>query len=1129
MVRGRKFLWGPSHATKGRGLSGLAEVYFAQPQGNYAPKTTILDSHALMRHLLLLLLSVLLLGPVNAQDRMTAETFEGMALRNLGPGFMSGRIADIAIHPDDESVWYVAVGSGNVWKTVNNGTTWTPIFEDQASYSIGNVEIDPSNPSTIWVGTGEDVGGRHVGYGDGIYRSDDAGQTWTNMGLHDSQHISTILVHPQDSDVVWVAAQGPLWNAGGDRGLYMTEDGGLSWTRTLGDDEWVSVTDIEMDPRDPDVLYAATWQRHRTVAKYLGGGPGSGLHKSTDGGRSWTELTTGLPTGNMGKIGLTVSPQNPDIVYAAIELDRKTGGVFMSVDRGASWVKQSDAVAGATGPHYYQELFASPHHEGRLYLMDASMQVSEDHGKTFYRMNERYKHGDNHAIAFKPSDPDYVLFGTDGGLYESFDLEKTWKFVENLPVTQYYKVAVDDAEPFYNIYGGTQDNSTQGGPSRTDNLHGVQNSDWKIVLNWDGHQPATEPGNPDIMYAERQEGAISRVDLTTGEVVDIQPQPGAEDGWERYNWDAPILVSQHQPSRIYFASQRVWRSDSRGDEWTAISGDLTRNQDRFTLDIMGGPQKWDNAWDVAAMSNYNTITSLGESPLDEAVLYAGTDDGLVHVTSDGGANWRGMEVGSMRGVPATAFVNDIKADLHDVNTVYVALDNHKYGDFSPYLMKSSDQGKTWSSIAGNLPDRTLVWRVVQDHVNPQLLFAGTEFGIFFTVDGGTHWTELSGGVPTISFRDLAIQRRENDLVGASFGRGFFVLDDYSPLRDVSAAQLAQDATLFDVRDAWWYVPRPQLSFDEVKGSQGDAHYVAPNPPFGAVFTYYLKEDLKTTEAQRQSAEAASEKEGKAVGFPGWDTLDAETLDAPPMVALVVTDAQGQMIRLVEGDHTAGFHRVAWDLRYPSTTVVGMGDDSRSAAGMLAAPGTYMVSLMMRQNGAWMPVGAPKSFVVKPLHEGALKGAPHSEVAAFWRQFERATRDVSALNLELSNAMDKAIALETALARTPGATTDMADMVSNLTTAVKKLERVLNGSSSRREVGEKTDPTIGSRLFAVQRGIERSTYGPTTTHREQLALVESATAALAERLRAVSVRMNRVGQRLVAMGGPAIEGIPMPRN
>lgn len=1081
-----------------------------------------------MKKLLTLLVAVLTTVSVHAQDRMTADTFEGMALRSIGPGFMSGRIADIAIHPDDESVWYVAVGSGNVWKTVNNGTTWTPIFDDQGSYSIGNIEIDPSNPNVIWVGTGEDVGGRHVGYGDGIYKSTDGGQTWTNMGLHDSQHIATILVHPEDSNVVWAAAQGPLWNAGGDRGLYMTEDGGMTWTKTLGDDEWVSVTDIEMDPRDPDVMYAATWQRHRTVAKYLGGGPGSGLHKSTDGGRTWTELTNGLPEGHMGKIGLAVSPQNPDRVYAAIEMDRKTGGVFMSTDRGASWVKQSDAVAGATGPHYYQELFASPHHEGRLYLMDASMQVSEDHGKTFYRMNERYKHGDNHAIAFKPSDPDYVLFGTDGGLYESFDLEKSWKFVENLPVTQYYKVAVDDAEPFYNIYGGTQDNSTQGGPSRTDNVHGIQNSDWKIVLNWDGHQPATEPGNPDIMYAERQEGAISRVDLTSGEVVDIQPQPGEDEGWERYNWDAPILVSQHQPSRIYFASQRVWRSDNRGDEWTAISGDLTRNQDRFTLDIMGGPQRWDNAWDVAAMSNYNTITSLGESPLNENILYAGTDDGLVQVTEDGGANWRSIEVGTMRGVPATAFVNDIKADLHDANTVYVALDNHKYGDFNPYVMKSTDLGQTWTSITGNLPERTLVWRVVQDHVNPMLLFAGTEFGIYFTVDGGNHWTELKGGVPTISFRDLAIQRRENDLVGASFGRGFYVLDDYAPLRSVTNDVLEQDMALFDVRDAWWYVPRPQLSFDELKGSQGDAHYVAPNPPFGAVFTYYVKADLMTAEEARQAAEKAAAGRGEAVGFPGWETLDAESIDIPSMIALAVTDTDGNMIRLVEGSHEAGFHRVAWDLRYPSSNAVSAGEDDWSASGMMAAPGTYMVMLMQRSGGAWVPASEPKAFTVKALHEGALDGAPHSQVAAFWRRFENATRDVSALNMELANAMQKATALETAMARTPGATPEMAGMLTRLDLALQQMEMAVNGSPAKREVGEKTDPTIGSRLFAVQRGIERSTYGPTTTHREQLELVESQTGALTDRLSGIRARLDRLAQQIVGMGGPWVEGTS-PRN
>ena len=440
---------------------------------------------------------------------MVDSTFKGLSLRNIGPGFMSGRIADIAIHPEDFSTWYVAVGSGGVWKTINSGTTWTPVFDKQSVYSIGCVTIDPNNPHQVWVGTGENVGGRHVGYGDGIYLSKDAGITWNNMGLTKSEHISKILVHPENSNVVWVAAQGPLWNQGGERGFYKTTDGGLTWRRTLGDDAWVGVTDIAMDPRNPDLLYAATWQRHRTVAAYMGGGPGTALYRSTDGGETWTKLTKGLPTSRMGKIGLAISPQNPDVIYAAIELNRRTGGIYKSVDRGSSWEKQSNAVSGATGPHYYQELYASPHKFDRIYLMDTQTQVSEDGGQTVTTVNVKNRHVDDHALAFRADDPNYLLFGTDGGLYESFDLGKTWKFVENLPVTQFYKVAVDDAEPFYNIYGGTQDNSTQGGPSRTDNVHGIQNSDWKIVLNWDGHQPATEPGNPDIIYAERQQGNLS--------------------------------------------------------------------------------------------------------------------------------------------------------------------------------------------------------------------------------------------------------------------------------------------------------------------------------------------------------------------------------------------------------------------------------------------------------------------------------------------------------------------------------------------------------------------------------------------------------------------------------------------
>nr|NQU89535.1 glycosyl hydrolase [Bacteroidota bacterium] len=585
-------------------------------------------------------------GTVHSQNKanpddtlMSSGTFSGLKFRSIGPAFMSGRIADIAINPEDEHTWYVAVGSGGVWKTENAGITWKPIFDQQISYSIGCVTIDPSNPHIVWVGTGENVGGRHVGYGDGVYKSEDDGKSWQNMGLKNSEHISKIVIHPKNSNIIWVASQGPLWKKGGERGLYKSTDGGKTWKRTLGDDQWVGVTDLLIDPRNPDRMYAATWQRHRNVAAYMGGGPGSGIYRSVDGGENWEKASKGLPTSNLGKIGLAISPQQPDVIYAAIELDRRTGGVFRSADRGATWEKQSEAVSGATGPHYYQELYACPHQFDRIYLADVRIQVSDNGGKTFRRLKEQLKHSDNHALVFRKDDPEYLLAGTDGGLYESFDLAENWRYIPNLPVTQFYKVAVDDAEPFYNVYGGTQDNNTQGGPSRTDNRHGIRNSDWFVTLYADGHQPAIEPGNPNIVYSESQEGGLVRVDRTTGEIVFIQPQPEEGYGPERFNWDAPILVSPHSPTRIYFASQRVWRSDNRGDSWTAISGDLTRNQEPIALPIMDQTQSWDSPWDFNAMSDYNTITSLAESPLQEGLMYAGTDDGIIQVTEDGGKSW----------------------------------------------------------------------------------------------------------------------------------------------------------------------------------------------------------------------------------------------------------------------------------------------------------------------------------------------------------------------------------------------------------------------------------------------------------------------------------------------------------
>jgi photosystem II stability/assembly factor-like uncharacterized protein len=1061
------------------------------------------------------------------EGRMNADTFNGLTLRNIGPAFLSGRISDVLIHPADENLWYAAAGSGGVWKTVNAGTTWTPVFDDEGSYSIGTLAADPNNPHVMWVGTGEDNGGRHVGYGDGIYRSDDGGNTWQNMGLRNSEHISKIIVSEENSDVVYVAAQGPLWNEGGDRGFFKTSDGGKTWKKTLGDNEWTGVTDIVVDSRDPNRVYAATWQHHRNVAAYMGGGPNSAIHRSDDGGETWKKLSEGLPNGPMGKTGLAISFQQPDVVYASIELNRRKGGFYRSTDRGNSWEKQSDEVAGATGPHYYQEIFASPHVFDRIYLMTEFLQVSVDGGKTFEEVNWEYRHGDSHALAFKLSDPDYIMVGDDGGIYESFDGAENWHYFENLSLTQFYKVAVDDAEPFYNIYGGTQDNGSLGGLSRTDNIHGVQTQDWRMILGWDGQQPATEPGNPDIVYAERQQGMLSRIDMTTGEVIDIQPQPAADEDFERFNWDAPILVSPHKPTRLYFASHRLWRSDNRGDEWRAVSGDLTRNQDRMNMAIMGRQQSWDSGWDIASMSTYNTITSISESPQLEGLIYVGTDDGLLQITENGGDSWREVNVGNLKGVPDTAFVNDLKADLHDVDTAYVALDNHKFGDLMPYLLKSTDRGKTWSSIRGDLPDRTLVWRIVQDHVNPDLLFVGTEFGIYFSSDAGERWVKLTGGVPTISFRDLAIQKRENDLVGASFGRGFFVLDDYSSLRGISEKQLSEEATLFPTRDAWWYVPR-----DRGEGLLGANRFVAPNPEFGAVFTYHLRDGLKTKAQIRQASEKERLEADTDIPFPGWDRASDEIDEPDPRIWVVVKNADGDTVRRVSGPIEQGMNRVAWDLRYPAPEALSLETDSSSdesePSGLLAAPGRYTATLFKEVEGQIASMSTAIEFDVIPLRQGALPGSTPDEAATFWRSYEETVKNSTAVDEMLSVEMARVEAMKKAVSRATLVPGELDSRLNSLRTALQSIEEDLYGNRAKRQIGEKTKPTIGDRLFSVELGIGQSTYGPTSTHTRTMLIVNDQLQQIKTDLIKAQATAEALGDDLLKAGAPWVEGNPLPQ-
>jgi len=1020
-------------------------------------------------------------------------TFSGLEFRSIGPAFTAGRIADIVIDPRNQSTWYVGVGSGGVWKTRNRGTTWEPIFDDEGSYSIGCVTIDPNNPNTIWVGTGENVSGRHAGYGDGVYRSRDGGQNWEKMGLEGSERIGMIRIDPRDSNTIFVAAQGPLWSGGGERGLFKSTDGGKSWRKVLGDglgnteidDQYTGVSEVHMDPRNPDVMYAVSWQRIRNVAVLMDGGPGTGIHKSEDGGETWRELTEGLPEENLGKTGLAISPQDPDVVYATIELANREGGFWRSADGGETWEKRNEYLSSGTGPHYYQELFASPHQFDRVYQMDVQMHVTEDGGETFTNLEHETKHSDHHAMAFDPEDENYLLVGVDGGIYESYDLGESWRFVNNMPITQYYKVAVDYDEPFYNVYGGTQDNNSHGGPSRTDNNVGIRNSDWFITLFGDGHQSAVDPDNPDIVYAQWQQGNLTRFDRKTGESVYIKPQAAAGDPPERYNWDSPILISPHKSSTLYFGTQRVWKSDDYGDSWVAISGDLTRNEERTRQPLMGRTWSFDSPWDLYAMSSFNTITSLSESPLVDGLVYVGTDDGIIQVTEDNGQNWRRID--KLPGVPSRFFVNDIKADLHNPDAVYVVVDDHKSGDFSPYVLKSENRGKSWKSIAGNLPERHVLWRIVQDHEKPGLMFVGTEFGVFFTVNGGGEWTKLKGGAPNIPFRDLVIQTRENDLVGATFGRSFYVLDDYSPLRDVDAGMLKNESVLFPVRKTHWYVPRRPLGCSEAgcAGSQGDGYFIAPNPAFGATFTYYLPEMIQTSQEARREAEKEREKENQDVEFASWDTVLEEQREDEPAIVFTVTNRNGSVVRQIEGPVEAGFHRVSWDLRYPALEAWAPEEERWfEPAGVLVVPGTFSVSMHKRVDGVLSDLGQRQSFDVVSIREPTLPGSTQEQRVVFETQIDELVRASDGTVKAIDEIVLEIDAVKEVLERST-ADASLYEIANAIQQGLTIERDRLYGNETRSNFKDLDEVPLSERIMHARFMPGTNAYGPTPEQRESL--------------------------------------------
>jgi photosystem II stability/assembly factor-like uncharacterized protein len=1053
------------------------------------------------------------------------STFTGLALRGIGPAMPSGRVIDLAVHPRDKRVWYVAVASGGVWKTVNAGTTFEPIFDSEGSYSIGCVTIDPHNPLIVWVGSGENNSQRSVSYGDGVYKSVDGGKSWSNMGLAKSEHIGKIVVDPRDSNTVYVAAQGPLWAPGGDRGLYKTTDGGKTWKPLLTISENTGITDFVLDPRNPDTIYAAAYQRRRHVFTLINGGPEAGIHKTVDGGKSWTKLESGLPKEWMGRIGLGISEENPDTVYAIIEATRRAGGFFRTKDAGANWEKMSSYSGG--GAQYYAEIFIDPNDDERIYAMDVYVRVSNDAGKTWTKINESTKHVDSHAMWIDPENSDHYLIGCDGGLYETFDNAATWDFKENLPVTQFYRISADDALPFYHVYGGTQDNFSLGGPHRTTTAHGIRNDDWYVTLGGDGFRTLADPKDPNIVYAEYQHGGLARFDKRTGESVDIQPQATGNMDPLRLNWDSPLIISPHDSNRLYFAAQYLFRSDDRGNSWTPVSGDLTRRINRNTLPVMGRVWTIDAVAKNTSTSFYGNIVSLAESPLAAGLLYAGTDDGLIQVSEDGGANWRKIE--KVGGVPERTYVSHLHASSHDANTVYAAFDNHKTGDFKPYIYKSTDRGRTWSALSNNLPGNGTTYVVVEDHLDRNLLFAGTEFGLWFSQNGGGNWIQLKGGFPTIAVRDLWVQKRRDDLVVGTFGRGIYILDDYRPLRTMSREVAGRDAALFPTRDAELYIERTPLGLPG-KGFQGDSYFSAPNPPFGAVFTYFLKEELKSRKKQRWAEEAKVEKAGgnEPPPYPTWEQLRAEERELDPMVVLVVSDETGNVIRRVTGPVKAGFQRVAWDLRYPPPTPIELtapepNPFSPPPAGPLVVPGKYVARLYKRIDGVETAISDPQTFNVVPLYLSMMNEGDRAQVLDFQRKASRLQREVMGAAKATSDALTRLQYIRKALDQMEGVDAQLVTRVNAADTALRDINDAINGDPILSSRSEPSPASLMDRVNNAVAGLT-TTSAPTQTHRQSLALAEQEFAAVATRLRqAIEVELAAIEKQLNALGAPWTPG------
>lgn len=1075
-----------------------------------------------MKAILLLSLFTATTAPLLAQRNKDKDNSEvkptieasvvgAVKFRMVGPALTSGRIADIVVHPTNHNVWYVAAASGGVWKTTNHGTSFSPIFDKYASYSIGCVTLAPSNSNTVWVGTGENNNQRSVAYGDGVYKSLDGGKSFKNMGLKTSEHIGKIIVHPTNENVIWVAAYGPVWSKGGERGVYKSIDGGETWKQTLEISEHTGIAEIQIDPTNPMILYASAHQRRRREWTYIGGGPESGLHKSTDGGETWKEINKGLPKEKMGRIGIAVSPVDPNYVFAIVEARGDKAGFYRSTNGGDDWNKMSSYK---TSGNYYQEIICDLTNVDKVFSMSTWLHHTVDGGKTFKKTGETMKHVDNHCIWINPTDPNHWIVGCDGGIYETFNHAKDWRYYDNLPIIQFYKVATDNDAPFYNIYGGTQDNNSMGGPAATMNNSGILNSDWFITNGGDGFESAIDPTNANIAYAQAQYGWLVRYDKSSGEKTPIQPMPGKDEPAYRWNWDAPLLISSHDPKTIYFAANKLFKSANRGDDWDVISPDLSQQMDRNKLKVMGQVWSMDAVMKNKSTTIYGNIVALDESPLKKGLLYAGTDDGLIQVSTDEGGTWKKMS--SFSGIPANTRVNMICASLHDEKIVFAVFNNHRAGDFKPYVMKSSDNGATWTSITNNLPERGSAFVIRQDHVDPNLLFVGTEFGAFFSNNGGKEWTKLSG-LPTIAVYDLDIQKRENDLVAGTFGRGFYVLDDYTPLRTISKDILAKEAHLFPIKDALAYIPAAPLGLSGT-GSQGANMWHADNPKFGATFSIYMKETEKMMKDARIKAQEKKEKAGEAVDYPSFETLTAEKLEDAQKLVWLIRDAQGKEIKRLITSPKKGISRITWNLKTQTTSPIKIKKDkvgrySSPDDGHMVAPGNYTVEVMTLKDGVMRSIIAKNEFTVKSLNNRELETSDMAELLTFREEIAETSRQIAGTGKLMGETNDKLKLIEHALKVYPGTDMSLLTEIEALKKIYHELSVKLWGDGIRSSHEFETVPSISGRIGMVQYQVSSNRAGVTKTHRANKKIGEEQYAEFRVSMNSMIVRLRAIEDTL----------------